>query len=79
MLDFSSQYSFFITTGCTKQYVPTHLPPVRVFFVDYMKDLSLGKGQTCLLTWDQVVCGWVIVEVWLQINLVKGMKKMSDM
>lgn len=52
-----------------EQDVPTHLPPVGVLLVDYMKDVSLGKGQACLFTGDQVVCGWIIVEVWLQINL----------
>lgn len=47
----------------------SHLPPVGIFLVDYVKDVSLGKGQACLFTGDQVVCGWIIVEVWLQINL----------
>ena len=53
----------------TEQNVPAHLPPVGVLLVDYMEDVSLEKGQACLFTGDQVVCGWIIVEVWLQIDL----------
>lgn len=52
-----------------EQDVPSHLPPVGVLLVDHMKDVSPGKGQACLFTGDQVVCGRIIVEVWLQINL----------
>lgn len=53
----------------TEQHVPAHLPPVGVLLVDYMEDVSLEKGQACLFTGDQVVCGRIIVEVWLQIDL----------
>lgn len=49
--------------------MPAHLPPVGVLLVDYMEDVSLEKGQACLFTGDQVVCGRIIVEVWLQIDL----------
>lgn len=53
----------------TEQCGPAHLPPVRVLLIYYMENLSLGEGQTSLFTRAQVVCGRVIVEVWLQINL----------
>lgn len=47
----------------------THLPPVGVLLVDHMQDVSLGEGQARLFTGDQVVSGWIIVEMWLQIHL----------
>lgn len=54
-----------IALTTTEQNVPTHLPPVGVLLVHYSEDVSLGKGQACLFTRDQVVCGRIIVEVWL--------------
>ncbi len=47
----------------------SHLPPVGVLLVDYMEDVSFEKGQACFFTGDQVVSGWIIVEVRLEINL----------
>lgn len=48
---------------------PSHLPPVGVLLVHYLENVSLGEGQAGLLTGDQVVCGRIIAEVWLQIDL----------
>lgn len=47
----------------------THLPPVGVLLVHHMEDVSLGEGQARFFTRDQVVCGRIIVEVGLKINL----------
>ena len=48
----------------------SQLPPIGVLLVDNVEDLSSGKRQAGLLARDQAVRGWVVVEMWLQINLV---------
>ena len=51
---------------------PAHLPPVGVFLVDHVKNVPPGEGQAGLPAGDEVVCGRVVFEVWLQEHLWDG-------
>lgn len=46
-----------------------YLPPVGVLLVHHLQDVSFGEVQAGIFTGDQAVCFWIIVEVWLQVNL----------
>jgi len=47
----------------------SHLPPVGVLLVHYMKNVSFRESQTRLFTRDQVIRVRIVVEMWLQIHL----------
>lgn len=55
--------------------VVAHLPPVGVLLVHHLQDVSLGEVQAGVFTGDQAVYSWIIVEVWLQVNLCDAIEK----
>lgn len=55
--------------------VVAYLPPVGVLLVHHLQDVSLGEVQASIFTGDQAVGSWIIIEVWLQVNLRVAIEK----
>lgn len=48
----------------------TDLPPVKVLLVENLQNVSTAEAKACFLAGNQVIMGWVIIEV----TLYKGLK-----
>lgn len=58
------------TVGSVCACVCTDLPPVKVLLIENLQNVSTAEAEPGFLTGNQVIMGWVIVEVALH----KGLK-----
>lgn len=49
--------------------VNSYLPPVQVLSVDYLENVAAPEGKPRLSARNQIVIGWIVVEMWLHIYL----------